>query len=521
MAKVKTPVTSRSAIKTAFWISLVYIVFGAGWILFSDLALESTITDSVKLTRYQTYKGWFYVGITATLLFFLIYRAQMHVQGLYRRDPVTNLSRHYQFAAYLGQMLAQAKEQGKCVQLMYLDIDNFKAINSKLGFEGADGFLRTFAERLKASYLAEVLTARLGTDQFAVAVMSNQSTLQQERETQHLRECFHDAAARQNLDVTCCIGVAIAPNDASSGPELINAAQSALKAARQTGKGKVHLFNRALSKEENDRQALLEDLRATIASRSLSLVYQPQFDIAGARLTGVEVLVRWHHPRRGMVPPDKFIPLAEADNLISYISEFVVRRAAQELSEAGLLGTLIQRVSVNVSAKEFNTPQLMQLLTDSLRNAHQLAPYLQLEITETAALSNLPSSVVRMTKLKEHGIRFSIDDFGTGFTSLAMLKNLPIDEVKIDRLFVKDMQEHPKSQSIVAAISRMASDFGISVVAEGVETQSQLEQLALCGCQEVQGYLLAKPMAVQDLKVFVQALPQQPPQESAYSSYLG
>ncbi|GAB3018697.1 putative bifunctional diguanylate cyclase/phosphodiesterase [Bowmanella dokdonensis] len=494
----------RKVLKSAGLIALIYTLLGASWILFSDLAVERFVSDHDLQRQVQTYKGWAYVLVNATLLFLLISRALSYFDKATQRDPLTKLYRHYQFTGYLKEMLSRQLPAGRQVILLYLDIDKFKSINEKLGYQGADIFLQSFSDRLRSHYQADTLMARLGADQFALAKPLGGSGDDYEAEGHYLQQLFAEGAAEAGLDIGCSIGVALAPEDGRNARELLSAAFIALKNGKQEQPGTIQLYNRNMSRDENERQAMLTDLREAIAGRRLSLVYQPQFDSFSQELTGCEVLLRWHCPKRSFVSPAEFIPLAEANNLMSAISAFVVEQASLELQQSGLLGQQVQRVSVNVSAMEFSNPALMENLLTRLRANESLYPYLQLEITETAALSDLGGSVKLLAELRRQGLKFSIDDFGTGYSSLMMLKELPIDEIKIDRAFIHDMLDQPKAIAIIETLASVARKLGISVVAEGVETEEQLQRLKDCGCHEVQGYLLARPMKIAEFVTFLQ-----------------
>jgi c-di-GMP phosphodiesterase len=493
----------RSAIRPAAVIASIYVVIGSGWILFSDMALERMVEDPELINRLQTFKGWFYVALTGLLLFVIIAKALSYIEQLNHRDPLTGLFRPYLFTRYLQDLLVSCHSNNQQVMLLCLDIDGFKEANNRLGYTGGDELLRRLAESLKRQYHAEDLIARLGTDQFALATVAEHQQLDIEQQAVALQQLFADVVREFELKLSCSTGLALFPRDGLTAGGLLFAAQSALKEAKRSGQGMIRQFNHALSESEQERQALVRDLRQVIANDQLSLVYQPQFSIADGGLTGCEVLVRWQCPKRGVVGPDVFIPLAENNNLISGITAFVVRQASKELSQSGMLGDSIRRVSVNISAQEFNSEKLMSSLLTMLNQSPQLYPYLQLEITETAALSDLSASVRLLTRLRKQGLKFSIDDFGTGYSSLAMLKNLPIDEIKIDRDFIHDLLDQPRVRAIVEAVATMARMLDISVVAEGVETQEQLEQIRFCGCHEVQGYLTARPMDIQQLTEFV------------------
>jgi len=289
----------------------------------------------------------------------------------------------------------------------------------------------------------------------------------------------------------------------------MSAAAEALVKSKKGSRDSTEFFNKELSEQEKERQALVKDLKHALLNKQLFLVYQPQYALESGELTGVEVLARWRHPQKGFIAPDIFVKLAEEYGICDALSAFVVFCAEQELTGKGLLGTHINRVSINISAQEFNSPPMMEALMENIDRATGLAPYLQLEITETATLDDLEKSAELIVRLKARGLKFSVDDFGTGYTSLAMLKDLPIDEIKIDRSFINDLEKGGKAKAIVDAIIAMSRGFGIDSVAEGIESQSQLDLLKAIGCSEGQGYFLAMPMTIDKLVAHLGMDPEQ------------
>ncbi|NVK36790.1 MAG: bifunctional diguanylate cyclase/phosphodiesterase [Gammaproteobacteria bacterium] len=485
------------SLASALRITILYAVFAALWIVFSDKALELLIHDVNFMTQAQTLKGWLFVVVTAALLFVLVSNAFRTIEALNQMDSLTGLARHFTFQQILDQRLHLRAEDQQVV-LMYLDIVGFSKLNHSLGFDGADKILTSFAQRLKTHYSASVLMGRLGPDQFAIAQVVTKGEEHVDSAINQFRQLFDTNARANHLEIDCAMGVAIEPNDGRTAKLLMSSANSALTKAKLENSG-IQFFNQELSKQETERQLLLQDLRLALKNEHLSLVYQPQYDLRSNNLTGVEVLIRWRHPRLGFIPPDQFIELAEENNLCDKISAFVLKRAQQELGGFGLLDGVIPRVSINISAVEFNSTLLMEKLMVQINKAEELAPLLQIEITETAALDDITKSVSVIKRLKQKGIRFSVDDFGTGYTSLVILRDLPIDEVKIDRSFIHYITRDKKSHAIVQAIITMTQGFDMTVVAEGVETDEQRAMLAQLGCNEAQGYLLAMPMEVHQL----------------------
>jgi len=491
---------SRS-LKSAIRVSLIYCVFAGLWIIFSDKALEFLVRDVTLLTQAQTIKGWFFVAVTTALLFVVVSKAFHTIESLNQMDGLTGLLRYFAFKHDLDAKIEHRQEE-QAVVVMYLDISQFRHLNESLGFETADSILVSFSKRLKNMYSADVGIGRLGPDQFAISLVTLNETNQIEDGINQLRHIFDTSARSRQIDMSCVIGVAIHPSDGQNASALMSAATSALNKAKAE-KSMVQFFNKELSQQETQRQQLLQELRTALQEQSLSVVYQPQFDLKTEVITGVEVLIRWQHPTKGFIPPDVFVELAEENNLCDQISQFVLNRAEKELKAFDLLGDAIPRVSINISALEFNSSSLMQKLIEQIEKVPDLAKYLQVEITETAALVDLKKSVNIIKQLNEKGIRFSVDDFGTGYTSLVILRDLPVDEVKIDRSFIASIEQDKKSRAIVEAIITMTKGFDVSVVAEGVESQEQQVLLAQMGCTEAQGYLLAMPMDIKTLSYHI------------------
>lgn len=481
---------------SAFKVVGIYLLVGVLWILFSDKILEITIEDARLVNRLQTLKGWIYVAVTGGLLFVLINRALEAIENVSRLDPLTMLLRHQLFHDRLEDLVVSSTEANS-LGLIYLDIDHFSAINNKIGIKNADLLLRDFANALREHSRGSARIARISTDQFAIALPGIASAEVAEAQAQELRRLLRKTGLHFHVEAHCSIGIAIAPMDGKTAKALMAAASNALNTAKKSNRSGIVFFNQEVSRHESERQELLYDLSVAIERKTLLLVYQPQFSTADLSLCGVEVLLRWQHPVHGFISPDIFIPIAEKNMLISKLTAFVIEQSYTEL--APMLGKEIHRVSINVSALEFSSPALMKALLLHIESQKNYIQYLQLEITETAAISNLGGSVELVAHLRQKGLRLSLDDFGTGFSSLSMLKDLSVDEIKIDRSFVFNLETQPRTQAIITALVGIANNFQISIVAEGVETQAQRQLLHELGCHELQGYLLAPPNPLDQL----------------------
>lgn len=489
---------------SAIKIAAIYAIVAGGWILFSDMAVSLLAPTHQQLAWMQTIKGWFFVAVTALLLFMLVMRSLRKVRDAYDLDGLTGLLSHSSFKRQLFR-LSEELSATQVLMVCRLDIDGFGTLNQTVGSDRADEFLRALAGELKKHYTAQDIISRLPPDEFVISRVFNSDELIG-KEALSIEKIFRKVAAKHKYELTCSIGVAGYPSDTDDANDLMEAANAALREAKRTG-NRICYHNKQLAQAERQRSDLLKELKVALTNESLSLVYQPKYSVDKYRITGVEVLVRWHHPYHGTISPAIFVPLAEENGLSRTLSEFVVTKVAKELPATGLLGNTIPHVSINISATELNSAQAMENLYEFIQSQAQLAPYVRIEITETATLNDIGKSSALIRSLRDRGLSFSVDDFGTGYTSLAMLKDVTVDEIKIDRSFVAVIDSDSRARTIVCAVIAMASNFRIDVVAEGVETEAQLNALREMGCKQVQGYYLAHPMPIEALMKHLNAAP--------------
>ncbi len=401
-------------------------------------------------------------------------------------DALTGLVNRSAFHARLEAALADWKQDTSGPAVLMVDLDRFKAVNDSLGHPAGDALLRIAAKRLRAAVRGTDVAARLGGDEFAVLLAAPVAP----EVAAMVAERLVDLLARpylvqgQAANVGASVGLAFAEPDCTTVDALIGRADMALYQAKGNGRGRVGLFSPTLQQRADLRRQTEQDLRAALMLGQLELFYQPQYDLKIGQLSGFEALLRWRHPLRGLVPPADFIPLAEEIRLISTLGEWVLRTACAEA--ARWPGTMT--VAVNVAAQQFECGRLVSIVEAALEGAGLPGPRLELEITESALLKD-PRGIVtaQLTTLKAMGVLISLDDFGTGYSSLSQLRSFPFDRLKIDRSFVND-------DAVVRAIAAMGSSMGIRTTAEGVETAAQLNSLRREGCDEVQGYLLGRPL---------------------------
>ncbi|WP_338308867.1 putative bifunctional diguanylate cyclase/phosphodiesterase [Bradyrhizobium sp. TM233] len=419
---------------------------------------------------------------------------QIEAERTVRLDPLTHLPNRVAFNETLEAALKRLALSGEEFAVLLLDLDRFKEVNDKFGHPAGDEFLVQVASRLRRCTRAAEHVARIGGDEFAL-VMAN---LARPEDALEIAERFVAAftepfriEGRQIVGATS-VGIVLAPRDGTTALDVMKNADAALYRAKKAGPGTIRFFETSDDRVSRDRKALQSDLEGAIARNELFLVFQPFLDLDQSRITGFEALLRWQHPERGLVPPSEFIPIAEETGLIHEIGEWVVRRACATVAE----WPDDIRVAVNFSAAQFHNAGILQIIVQALAEA-KIAPHrLEIEITESMLLSKYGSAEPVLNALLQLGVTVALDDFGTGFSSLTYLRKLPFSRIKIDQSFIRDMLVQPDCAAIVKSVISLARDLRIAVVAEGVETADQLDYLRQISCDEVQGYLISRPVSV-------------------------
>ncbi|HET6519580.1 MAG TPA: EAL domain-containing protein [Geminicoccaceae bacterium] len=420
--------------------------------------------------------------------------AERRAQYLAMYDPLTELPNRELLSERLEQAIASVGRRGDVAAVLCLDLDRFQDVNDTLGHKAGDLLIKRCAERLQACVRETDTVARIGGDEFAVV----QVGLEQPDGAQTLcRRLLETLAAPFDLDgqevlVTASVGVALIPSDGSIPGRLLQNADIALYRAKEEGRGTFRFFEPEMDARLQERKALERDLRLALARDELELYYQPKVELGpDNRLGGVEALVRWHHPERGLVPPNDFIGVAEETGLILALGEWVLRTAcAQAVAWPPL------RMAVNISPVQFKHRDLVGVVRRALAESGLEPGRLELEVTEGVLLQNTDAAMTTLVQLKELGVRIAMDDFGTGYSSLSYLQKFPFDIIKIDRSFVRALAQRSDAGAIVRAVVGLGHSLGMLTCAEGVETNEQLSFLKLEGCDEVQGYYFGKPMPV-------------------------
>jgi diguanylate cyclase (GGDEF)-like protein len=384
--------------------------------------------------------------------------------------------------------------------VLCLDLDHFKEVNDTLGHNAGDLLLKEVAERLQTCVRPNDTVARLGGDEFAII----QADIAGSADVQSLSGRIIDVVQRpfriegNELHVSVSIGVCLPDSDADSPEKLLKNADIALYRAKQSGRGNARIFEARMDLELQDRKALEADLRQAIVRDELELHFQPVIDLKSQAITGVEALLRWRHPERGMVPPVAFIPIAEDTGLIGSIGEWVLQHACLQALDWPDI-----RMAVNLSPVQFRQRNLTGVISQILDETGLPPHRLELEITESVLINDTDAALEILTSLKEVGIKVALDDFGTGFSSLGYLSAFPFDKLKIDRAFISAPREEEKPRAIVKSVISLGHSLGITTTAEGVETDEQLGFLVEQGCEEVQGYLFGAPMTATAVTEFL------------------
>ena len=423
-------------------------------------------------------------------------------------DPLTGLRNRASFAQHLEQAIHRSKRFGWSLGLMFLDLDRFKRVNDSLGHEAGDELLRIAARRLQGAIRESDMLFRMGGDEFTVLLENvkgpEEAAAVAARMSQAVAEPIE--LRHHELAATVSIGIALYPKDDQTGERLVKSADTAMYRAKDLGRNRYTFFTQEMNDRVESQLVLEAGLQRAVRNDEFVLHYQPRVAAATRRVVGVEALLRWKHPERGLVPPGEFIPLLEESGLIVPVGARVIESACRQNKAWQDAGLPPMRVSVNISSRQFRTGSLEETVREALR-ASGLAPeWLEIELTESLLVENSEHAVAVMERLKAIGVAISIDDFGTGYSSLGYLKRFPIDSLKIDRSFVKDMRTSATDAAIVDAISALAHSLGLGLVAEGVEEAGQAEFLRARYCTELQGYLFGRPVPPEEMADAVRRL---------------
>ncbi|MDX9707122.1 MAG: EAL domain-containing protein, partial [Azospira sp.] len=428
-------------------------------------------------------------------------------------DSLTGLANRSLLHDRINQSILQAKRSGKLVGVLLLDLDRFKLINDGFGHAPADNLLKTVAERLGRCVRETDTVARLGGDEFVVVAGSIDDP-----------ESLAGIAAKvlrqlaQPLDIegkevfiTASIGIATYPRDGEHGEALLRNADVAMYRVKEYGRNSYRFYTPEMNHMALDRLDMEGNLRRALEREEITPFFQPVLSLQSGRIVGAEALARWNHPRIGMIHPAEFITLAEETGLIIPLGERVLRLVCEQIAAWQAAGLPPLRVAINISARQFRQDNLPELLAGILEETGVSGEMLELELTESMVMHDVDNAVSMLRDLKQLGVTLSLDDFGTGYSSLAHLKRFPIDVLKIDRSFVRDIDREADDAAIARAVIAMAHTLGLRVIAEGVETEAQFELLRGYGCDDFQGFLFSRAVPAVEFEQLVRSGRTQPP----------
>jgi diguanylate cyclase (GGDEF)-like protein/PAS domain S-box-containing protein len=432
-------------------------------------------------------------------------QAQAHIEFLALHDPLTLLPNRAYLKERLESLLALARRRNVAMAALFIDLDNFKTVNDSLGHHVGDELLREVAKRVLVTVRDSDIVSRLGGDEFVVVLAEIGSSEDAALVAQKLIEAISAVMVVEGhkLFVSTSIGISLFTQDGETADELIRHADSAMYHAKESGRGNFKFFRPALHHRAAGTLDLERQLRDALLKNQFVLHYQPQKRHSDGAVVGMEALVRWQHPERGLIGPHEFVPFSEMRGLVGAIDRWVLRAACRQMKAWHDAGSLKVPVAVNLSAMDFKQGDLYDEISGVLLETGLSPAFLEIELTESVLMDQDVQVLETLAALSKLGVGLTLDDFGTGYSSLAYLKRYPIGKLKIDRSFIKDLTTDEDDRTLTTAIIQMARGLRLKTVAEGVETQAQLDLLAALGCEEFQGYLISAPLRAQDVSAFI------------------
>jgi diguanylate cyclase (GGDEF)-like protein/PAS domain S-box-containing protein len=424
-------------------------------------------------------------------------QTELKIEHMAHHDSLTGLANRVRLNDRLEEALTQPAH-GRMIAVHHLDLDRFKAVNDTLGHHAGDTLLKIVASRLREQVRTSDTISRMGGDEFVIVQSAisepSEATLLAERVIAAIAEPFEIDG--HQFAVGTSVGIAVSPGDGNDSATLLTNADLALYRAKEDGRGTFRFFEAGMDEHMQTRRSMERDMRTALPAGQFELYYQPVVNLQTSAISGLEALIRWNHPQRGLISPATFIPLAEESGFIIPLGEWVIRQAC--LTAAKWPEHL--HVAVNISASQFRSEGLMQVILGALRASGLKPTRLEIEITETVLLQGKEAMLAILHQLRALGVRIAMDDFGIGYSSLTYLQSFPFDKIKIDRSFVKDITENAGSLKIVRAVASLANGMGMTATAEGVETNEQLDRITAEGCTEMQGYLFSRPLPARDIE---------------------
>ena len=457
-------------------------------------------TISAVYDKKQSITSYIVSGIDITGL----KEANSAMKQLALFDVLTGLANRRLFIDRMGQSIVACQRRKTIAALLFLDLDQFKRINDTLGHDAGDELLLIVAERLKSCVRAQDTVARLGGDEFTILL----NDIHDVQSITHIaNQILKDLKepimlGKHEVIISTSIGITLTPNDSQEVDSLMKNADLALYHAKERGRDGYYFFTEELNTKALKLLHIEQELRHALQMDEFSIVYQPQVCLKTGTISSIEALIRWHHPIRGEVAPDEFIKIAEETGLIVQIGEWVLRNACMQTQMLQQLTGQNIRVAVNLSSRQFSDPNLEQVIEDVIIETGLNPKYLELEVTESMLMNNIDRVIDQLNRIKSTGTTITIDDFGSGYSSLSYLKRLPVDILKVDREFVRDIPEDLNDMEITSAIIAIAHKLNLKVIAEGVENIDQRDFLVINKCDYAQGYYFSRPLTFEDLYSF-------------------
>ncbi|WP_250658057.1 putative bifunctional diguanylate cyclase/phosphodiesterase [Alkalimarinus coralli] len=460
-------------------------------------------TISAVYDKHQSITNYVVSGIDITDL----KEANSAMQQLALFDSLTGLANRRLFIDRMGQSIAAAQRRRTITALLFLDLDQFKRINDTLGHDAGDQLLLIVAERLKSCVRAQDTVSRLGGDEFTILLNDIRDTQSITHITNQILKDLKEPImlGKHEVIISTSIGITLAPNDSQEVDTLMKNADLALYHAKERGRDGYYFFTEELNTNALKLLHIEQELRHALQMDEFTILYQPQVCLKTGSIMSVEALIRWHHPIRGEVSPDDFISIAEETGLIVQIGEWVLRNACMQTKMLQQLTGQKIKVAVNLSSRQFSDPSFEQVISEVIASSGLEPKYLELEVTESMLMNNIDRVIEQLNRIKSSGITITIDDFGSGYSSLSYLKKLPVDILKVDRQFVRDIPEDLNDMEITSAIIAIAHKLNLKVIAEGVENIDQRDFLVINKCDYAQGYYFSKPLTFEDLYSFFTA----------------
>jgi diguanylate cyclase (GGDEF)-like protein len=462
-----------------------------------DAGMQHMVSGFI-VTEDGKYLG---VGNGHSLLNQITQRKQAELHYLAHYDQLTKIPNRMLMNDRLQMACRDADRNNSLVGLMFVDLDRFKQINDTMGHSFGDILLQAVAERLESCIRGNDTVARLGGDEFAVLLHKLEDAGDADATAQRIVDIFRRpfSILDREVFITASLGITIYPRDEQEINNLLAKADAAMYEAKTSGRNAFRTYRPGLSMHSMDHLSLEADLRRAIEREELVLHYQPQVSVANGTLIGVEALIRWQHPQRGLLSPAAFIGIAEDSGMIIDIGNWVLREACRQQRTWSLQHIPSLRMAINISAMQFRRDDFTEIVRTIIEETGVDPGCIELELTENVAMHHADDVLNTLRELKKIGVKLAIDDFGTGFSNLSYLQRFPFDRLKIDQSFVRGIEHMPANRSIVQAIVSLAKSLSLEVVAEGVETAAEYAQTSACACDEVQGYFHARPMPAADM----------------------